>query len=90
MYDENGNLSFEIKNGEGIVKELDQNKDFSLMYFEGEYVNGEKNGKGKIYQYQNKDYNYDNDDHEIFEGEFVKGEKKEKEKNFFILIRKVK
>ena len=38
---------FEIKNGNGHVKE---NIDFSSeLIFEGEYLNGEKNGKGKIY-----------------------------------------
>ena len=43
-YDENGNIIYRIKNGNGKVKEYD-NKD--NLKFEGEYLNGKKNGKGK-------------------------------------------
>ena len=36
----NKNIAYELKNGKGYVKEL---------YYEGEYVNGERNGKGQIF-----------------------------------------
>ena len=52
-----GILEFKIKDGSGIIKEYDFD---DILKFEGEYLNGEKNGKGKEY---NKDGNL------IFEGE---------------------
>ena len=42
-----GNLIYVIKNGAGKVKEFDDN--FKLK-FEGEYLNGIRNGKGKEYE----------------------------------------
>ena len=45
-YDENGNIIYELKNGCGVVKEF---KDNSILIFEGEYLNGKRNGKGKEY-----------------------------------------
>ena len=45
--------------------------------FEGEYVNGEKNGKGKKY----------NDNGKIkFEGEYLNEKKMEKVKNLIIMV----
>ena len=41
------------------------------MIFEGEYLNGKKNGKGKKYDFNSL----------IFEGEYLNGEKMGKEKN---------
>ena len=38
--------SYEIKEGEGIIKEYYEN---GKLNFEGEYLNGKKNGKAKIY-----------------------------------------
>ena len=46
------------------------------MIYDGEYLNGERNGKGK---------EYDNDGNLIFEGEFIKGKRfngKEKEYDY--------
>ena len=46
------------------------------MIYEGEYLNGERNGKGK---------EYDNDGNLIFEREFIKGKRfngKEKEYDY--------
>ena len=64
MYDYNQEFSFEIKNGKGKGKEY-SNVDRKLIY-EGEYVNGERNGKGKKYDDENK---------LIFEGEYLNGKK---------------
>ena len=55
--------TYEIKNGKGLF--LDFNKN-NFDYFEGNYVNGEKNGKGKYYY--------------GFEGEFVNDKKNGKGK----------
>ena len=46
-----GNLEIEIKNGKGHVKKFDN---LGNLKFEGEYLNGEKNGKGKEYYYNGK------------------------------------
>ena len=45
-YDENGNIIYELINGTGKVKEYNE---FGELQFEGEYLNGKKNGKGKEY-----------------------------------------
>ena len=50
-----GNLLFEIKNGKGKIKEYDENCN---LIFEGEYLNGEKNGRGKEY-YENGELKFD-------------------------------
>ena len=85
-YDENGNIMYEIKNGQGIVKEYDRKK---RLIFDGEYINGEKNGKAKEYrtydgycecEYVNgektgKAKDYDKNGNVIFEGEYYKGKK---------------
>ena len=44
-----GELAYEIKNGSGYVKKY---FGFNYLKFEGEYLNGEKNGKGKEYIYE--------------------------------------
>ena len=43
-YDENDNIIYELKNGNGNVKEYDDDGQLEL---EGEYLNGKRNGKGK-------------------------------------------
>ena len=45
-YDKNGNIIYELINGNGKVKEYNE---FGELKFEGEYLNGKKNGKGKEY-----------------------------------------
>ena len=62
-YDENGNIIYELNNGNGKVKEYNYNGN---ILFDGEYLNGKKNGKGKEY-----------DDHGIiyFYGEYLNGQK---------------
>ena len=56
------NVIYELKDGKGLVKEYNGNK----LIFEGEYLNGEKNGKGKEY---NRNGNL------IFEGEYLNGKR---------------
>ena len=77
-YDKNYN--FELKEGKGYIKEFDfQNRDDSgYLKFEGEYLNGERNGKGKEY--------YTKDLEEIilkFEGEYLNGERNGKGKEYY-------
>ena len=45
-YNINGNLEFEIKNGNGNIKEYYTNGE---LMFEGEYLNGKRKGKGTEY-----------------------------------------
>ena len=58
-YDENGNIIYELINGNGKVKEYYSNYD--SLIFEGQYLNGRKNGKGK---------EYDTKGNLIFEGDY--------------------
>ena len=44
-YDENGNVIYELKNGNGKVKEYSDID--GKLTFEGEYINGKRNEKGK-------------------------------------------
>ena len=48
-----GELIYELKNGNRFVKEYDIYND--ELIFEGEYWNGEKNGRRKKYKYCNKE-----------------------------------
>jgi len=70
-YNINGNKEFEIKHGEGYIKEYDY--DGNLKY-EGEYKNGEINGKGK---------EYDNNGKQKFEGEYINGVRNGKGKEYY-------
>ena len=66
-YDENGNIIYELINGNGKVKEYNDN---GKLLFEGEYLNGKRwNGKGKEYSGIRL----------IFEGEYLNGKRKGKE-----------
>ena len=60
-YNENGNIIYELINGNGNVKEYRYDK----LIFEGEYLNGERNRFGKEYKY----------DKLIFEGEYLNGKR---------------
>ena len=69
-YDENGNIIYELINGNGKVKEYNKN---GKLIFEGEYLNGKKwNGIYREYDY--KDFLYE-------EGNFING-KMIKKKNY--------
>ena len=61
-YDQNENKAYELKYGYGYVKEYRNNN----KIFEGEYLNGERNGKGKEYDYNGNI---------IFEGDYLYGVK---------------
>ena len=50
-YDTNGNVIYELINGNGKVKEYNEN---GKLIFEGEYLNGNRNGKGKEYNQNGK------------------------------------
>ena len=43
-YDNNNNIAYSLKDGKGLIKEYDKN---GHLIFEGEYLNGQQNGKGK-------------------------------------------
>ena len=51
------NIVYELKGGKGFIKEYNDN---GKLIFEGEYLNGKRNGKGKEYNKYGK---------LIFEGE---------------------
>ena len=95
-YDENGNIIYKISKGKGFIEEYEFNifddniKDsYTKKLFEGEYLNGEKHGKGKEYnnkgeiifegeyykglRWNGKGKEYDNKGEIIFEGEYYKG-----------------
>ena len=66
-YDGNKNFSYELKNGIGHVKEYY----YYNVIFEGEYINGEKNGKGIQFIFNNNSALPD----EKFEGNYSNGKK---------------
>ena len=61
-YDGKNNIVYELKNGNGYIKEYDGWK----LKFEGGYLNGQKNGRGK------KCNNYGK---LIYEGEYLNGKR---------------
>ena len=63
-YNINGNIEFKIKDGKGNIKEYSSKGE---LIFEGEYLNGERNGKGKEY-YKNGILK--------FGGEYLNGKRK--------------
>ena len=71
----NGNIYFKnnnaypLKNGKGFVKEYKYISTEEEIVFEGEYVNGQRNGKGKEY------YVYQDLIYLEFEGEYLNGKK---------------
>ena len=84
-YDEQGNIIYELINGNGKVKEYDIY--YNKVYYEGEYLNGRSNGKGKEY-YKDGSLRFEGDylngkrigkeyekDGLIFEGEYLNGKK---------------
>ena len=84
-YDNKGKIIYTLNKGNGKVKEYHD----GVLNFDGEYLNGKRNGKGKQYfwnkkiefdgEYLNgkkkKGKEYDHDGHLIFEGEYFNGEK---------------
>ena len=68
-------IDFEIKNGKGKIKEYNENN--GKLEFEGEYLNGERNGKGKEYNLLGK---------LEFEVEYLNGEVIGKGKNIMRMV----
>ena len=50
-YDDKNNVIYELKNGTGYIKIYNYYRD---LIFEGEYWNGERNGKGKDFDFSGK------------------------------------
>ena len=70
-YDKNGNIINELINGKGYMNEYNIN---DIKIFEGEYINGLKNGKGKEYY---------NNGILFFEGEYLNGLRNGKGKEYY-------
>ena len=73
-YDIFGDLAYQIKEGKGFIKEY-HNDEGKKIIFEGDYLNGERNGKGKEYSIINSCL--------IFEGEYLNGKKNGKGKEYY-------
>ena len=71
IYDQNCNIIHELNKDNDIVKEYDDKGD---LIFEGKYLKGLKNGKGKEYFRNNQ---------LIFEGEYLNGLRNGKGKEYF-------
>ena len=69
-YDENGYVIYELNKGCGLIREYYYD---DKLIFEGEYLDGKRNGKGKEYC----EYKL------IFEGEYLNGERSGKGKEFY-------
>ena len=87
IFDLNNNIICEVNEGKGFIKEYNNN---GYLRFEGEYIKGERNGKGKeyndygniIYEGEYKNGKRDGEGKEyneegilIFEGEYLNGKK---------------
>ena len=76
-YDENGNIIYKLINGNGKVQEYKGNQ----LKFEGEYLNGLKNGKGKEFFEKGEFHIHFKDNNNdiyiteklILEGEYING-----------------
>ena len=71
-YDKNGKITYELIKGNGKVKEYNRK---GLLEFDGEYLNGKRNGKGKEYDLYTGLL--------FFEGEYLNGQKNGKGKEFW-------
>ena len=74
-YDKNGNVVYELINGNGKIKEYHLYSD--KLLFEGEYLNGKRSGKGKVYSCNGNI---------LFEGEYLNGKRNGKEKEYDINV----
>ena len=68
-FNKNNKIGYEIKEGTGFVIEYN---DYVSLIFEGDYKNGERNGKGKEFS----------NDKIIFQGEYLNGERNGKAKEY--------
>ena len=87
-YDKNRKVIYELINGNGQIREYSS---WEKLIFEGDIINGKKNGKGKEYNFfdgylifegeylndlrNGKGKEYDSNGNIIFEGEYLNGEK---------------
>ena len=78
-YDTNNNIIYELKKGKGYVKEYENN---DILVFEGEYINGVRNGKGKEYDKLSGRL--------IYDGEYSNGLRNGKGKDYYYDIFKGK
>ena len=69
-FEKNRKIKYKINNGNGYIYEYDNY--LTRLTFEGEYINGEMNGKGKEYDEYNNEL--------IYEGEFKNGKRNGKGK----------
>ena len=77
-HNEENVIVYELQNGKGYVKEYYY---YSELVFEGEYLNGLKNGKSKEYDWRGR---------LVFEGEYINGIKVFRTKNYlYQLIEKI-
>ena len=67
------NILCEIKNGKGKMRNIDLNEKNELIFMEIEYLNGELNGKGKVYNIYGL---------LIFEGEYLNNKRNGKGKEY--------
>ena len=94
-YDDSNNVVYELINGNGKIKEYSDENTF----FEGEYINGQRNGKGKeSYYWENflydgeflndkkngKGKEYDEKNKLKYEGEYLNGQKNGRGKEYYI------
>ena len=100
LYDlQDDSIIYELKNGNGFIKEYNYINEELL--FEGEFIDGEKNGKGKEYKYSSflifegeykndkrngKGKEYSDDGKLIFEGEYLNGKRNGKGKEYSINV----
>ena len=77
-------FDFEIKDGKGKGKEY-QNYDSNKLRFKGEYINGERNGKGKEYAevFDPTISNFSGRYFLSFEGEYLNGKRNGKGKQYY-------
>ena len=78
-YDINNAFAYELKNGKGLVKEYNGNN-FGWPTSECEYLNGERNGKGKKYI---NNYNI------IVEGEYLNDKMNGEGKEYYVNTKNV-
>ena len=63
-----------------MEKKMEKEKEYNykgILIFEGEYLNGKRNGKGKEYYYDEK---------LKFEGEYLMEKEMENEKNMILMV----
>ena len=70
------NQNYELKNGRGLAIEINNDR-----FYEGDFVDGEKNGKGTEFILENWNYNWDNRIL-LFEGEYLNGKRNGKGKEY--------